>query len=536
MLASGIDRFWCCFETGVAGLELRSRHGLISPSHIHFLESFLTDTLNFRKPLNIYFLAMALTLVLIGMLITVAQWADTREAYLQQNRFYIKNVATTFNKYLEGYENTLLEIANQMSSREMANLASTDPTELKQWMSERLRYMPDALSMAVADLKGNAIRVPSLTLPDTERDVRKLAWFQEALGNDSDHAFFTFDGINERITLSTALIDSEGQQRTTVISIQLEKSAGDMLLKSLTPSIHGKTWIISPEGDAVYSNSYPQDKKLLHTLANTAADDYGIIYLDAKKSWYFKYAIGNTGWAAVHEVSDGAMSGLVRDETFNVLYGMLFSLLIIFICWWATHKTLDTIYIRIASSIRSGTFEQKDVDQLLYDEIHHSTKRQELTRTQSLTDGLTGLLNRRAFDQDLASLSSASISCIGIIDIDNFKTINDTHGHLVGDVVLKAVSEMGMRLTGLNDITLYRYGGEEIAIIFKGMSIQDACRWMDTWRDALRLRRFRENNLFVSFSGGVSDTKNKTPVEALEQADRNLYQAKRSGKNNIVKA
>ena len=121
-----------------------------------------------------------------------------------------------------------------------------------------------------------------------------------------------------------------------------------------------------------------------------------------------------------------------------------------------------------------------------------------------------------------------------MIDIDNFKTINDTWGHTVGDVVLKTIAEVGLRLRGLENITLYRYGGEEIAVLFNGLSQEKAQSYLEKWRMTINTRNFRENNLKVSFSAGLVRMGGASLPEVIARADKLLYQAKKTGKNKII--
>ena len=157
-----------------------------------------------------------------------------------------------------------------------------------------------------------------------------------------------------------------------------------------------------------------------------------------------------------------------------------------------------------------------------------------MSKNEALTDGLTELKNRRAFDNDIEFHQQSSDLCVALIDIDNFKSINDTYGHATGDMVLKTVSDIGLRLRGMENITLYRYGGEEIAVLFQGINLEEAQAFLDRWRETCAQRRFREAKLHVTFSGGVSAKGSLSMEEALGLADKRLYQAKRSGKNQIL--
>lgn len=104
--------------------------------------------------------------------------------------------------------------------------------------------------------------------------------------------------------------------------------------------------------------------------------------------------------------------------------------------------------------------------------------RKEITHALTYTDELTGLLNRAAFEKDIEYINSESVEfnysyCIALIDIDDFKNINDNYGHLVGDDILESISDI-IQSSIRPDDKAYRYGGEEIALVLKYCSLTDA--------------------------------------------------------------
>ncbi len=123
---------------------------------------------------------------------------------------------------------------------------------------------------------------------------------------------------------------------------------------------------------------------------------------------------------------------------------------------------------------------------------------------------------------------------IALIDIDNFKSINDTYGHAVGDLVLKVVASLGEGQMHAGNISVYRYGGEEIAVLFKNMAMAEANSLLDEGRANVASRAFREMPSGVTFSAGLCDMSASTVMEVITAADNLLYQAKNAGKNQIV--
>jgi diguanylate cyclase len=166
-------------------------------------------------------------------------------------------------------------------------------------------------------------------------------------------------------------------------------------------------------------------------------------------------------------------------------------------------------------------------------------------KQRSETDSLTGAFNRGAFDAIIADLvSRREVSGKGfsllMMDLDNFKAINDTYGHITGDRVLVALAQKckGM-LRG--DDTIARYGGEEFAIILPGASLRNSVKKGKQICQAIAGTRYaidesaQGNYLSVTVSVGVSTLrKGDTVADLIDRADRALYQAKETGKNRVV--
>jgi diguanylate cyclase len=166
-------------------------------------------------------------------------------------------------------------------------------------------------------------------------------------------------------------------------------------------------------------------------------------------------------------------------------------------------------------------------------------------RRSAEVDHLTGLPNRRAFDNVLkretaVALATAEPMCVAICDIDHFKRVNDTHGHEAGDRVIRAVAQSLARIS--NDTChVARHGGEEFVILFRGKTLDEAWQVLEDARDAMAERRLVNRATDVpfgriTFSGGIADVfAHASPREALKAADDALYAAKASGRNCIVR-
>jgi len=170
------------------------------------------------------------------------------------------------------------------------------------------------------------------------------------------------------------------------------------------------------------------------------------------------------------------------------------------------------------------------------DEIH----RQNETLTKMATcDALTGCFNRRYLFTQFEKLwaegraGDDDIACI-MLDIDHFKSVNDTHGHAKGDAVLQEVAIRLQNNVGPNDL-LCRYGGEEFCVVLTGTSLDDAAGTAERLRAAIAGAPIAELKITSSF--GVTGGKHgaRQPAELLEQADKSLYYSKHSGRNRVTK-
>lgn len=158
-------------------------------------------------------------------------------------------------------------------------------------------------------------------------------------------------------------------------------------------------------------------------------------------------------------------------------------------------------------------------------------------------DHLTGSLNRRGLDESLEREIHRAVRyeaplCIALLDLDDFKSINDTHGHATGDEVLvHLVNVIKDTLRKLDIIA--RFGGEEFMILLPETPAEEAIQIITRVQRELTKRIFMHNNrnLLITFSAGVALLQpNETQQEILSRADMALYKAKVAGKNRVVVA
>jgi two-component system, cell cycle response regulator len=169
--------------------------------------------------------------------------------------------------------------------------------------------------------------------------------------------------------------------------------------------------------------------------------------------------------------------------------------------------------------------------------------RSETLEHAALTDALTGMQNRRYFDDALKEYLEEFRRIekpIGLIvlDLDHFKSVNDTHGHDVGDEVLRQVSSCLKNFTRYHDIAA-RIGGEEFAVVAPNMDIEGLQKFAERIRRAVADLVIQSGNvrLKVTTSVGIAAWDGiEAPEGFYRRADRMLYQAKRQGRNRVCAA
>jgi two-component system cell cycle response regulator len=164
----------------------------------------------------------------------------------------------------------------------------------------------------------------------------------------------------------------------------------------------------------------------------------------------------------------------------------------------------------------------------------------EVAQEQAMTDALTGLLNRYGLQRVLAHEHAEArrykraLSCL-MIDLDNFKTINDTYGHSAGDTALQQVASILTEVVRRSDM-VFRYGGEEFLVLLPETELEGATALAEKIRGAAVARLFGDGEQVFRLTlsaGAASLTDDESGNDMIARADVALYQAKEQGRNRV---
>ncbi len=204
--------------------------------------------------------------------------------------------------------------------------------------------------------------------------------------------------------------------------------------------------------------------------------------------------------------------------------------------------TLEEIVRHLRENIRG----MQQVVSTLRGQIDNNTReleslRQELQRTreEAWTDALTGLLNRKGFEHALTGALRESLPLsLLLLDLDHFKSINDNHGHLLGDKVLRTVGQL-LKLSLKGNDVVARFGGEEFIILLSNTPVAGARAVAEQLRTAIakcRIRQFDRDEAIDAITvsiGGALYIAGESSEKFISRADAELYRCKREGRNRV---
>lgn len=286
-----------------------------------------------------------------------------------------------------------------------------------------------------------------------------------------------------------------------------------------------------------FNNLNKNEKKMLHLDINKSAVS-GFIVEKIKRDFFAaipglaEFTIRDFGHEIFREIVDSSETILSTDEfkTVHIIPLVSEDFLLGGICFYSKEEfdyTEFKFYKTMVSELLL-LFKMR----YLYSE----------TEYLSVTDGLTGLYNRRHFEYNierefLRTKRYPSDLSLAMIDIDFFKNVNDTYGHQFGDYVLREISNVIVSSFRKTDM-IYRYGGEELAIILTETPIDNAIVPLERLKNKISQHKFSHNDMeaTISVSIGISSVSAmvQTQAELIETADKALYKAKQDGRNRVV--
>lgn len=343
-----------------------------------------------------------------------------------------------------------------------------------------------------------------------------------------------FDG-SSTVSISRPIFDTQGAFYGS-ISADLNLVELGYTLRSLNQPMTGETMVVDRDGRVIIHSDPSQigQQKINASLVLLMNNSTGVVEDPDTGDHLFYYSYTNPDWLAIYRIPDKAVVDNILLQMAPILLVFIILTFIICLMWYLTKNTQQKMLSDIITMLRFGSEAATPDITSIRNEIDRNARVLKAEKARADTDNLTGLLNRGRFEMALGEhIKAADVFSLALIDIDNFKSINDTWGHVSGDQVLVQVAHLG-QLHIHKKGQIYRFGGEEIAVLFPGLSAGQALEVMENWRAAVAAKKWREHGLTVSFSGGISTWQGENAEQMINRVDTLLYKAKQSGKNQIL--
>jgi diguanylate cyclase (GGDEF)-like protein len=473
-----------------------------------------------------------------------------RENYLENNLHCATKIATSTNDLFKTMDQNIRTLAKIIGRKEFTQ------KDLDEWRTANNSYFN---SIFTTDSEGvvqlmSPQKIPNSAMKPGTKIVTDL--MKQALENKKpfiSEPYMAQSG-NLMLLISSPIFDEKGNYRGVVdgtIYLESENSLKTLINKHLF--LDGTSvFVVDKTGKIIYhpdSNRINESVAENPLIANLMEGNNGSAQIiNSKGVEYFSgYAyVESTGWGIITQTPVTVMDQPLRKLTNDMIFKALpFLLIIMLIASVLTSNLLKPLNIlaRYSEEAIKRKKSPESVSRLpiksrIYEvsQFYQQIQRHfELLNHQLQRDGLTGLENRRTFDIHMVQLLSQKqpFSFI-MIDIDHFKKVNDTYGHLVGDDVLRFLSAL-MQDCLRGDDLCYRYGGEEFAIILKDKKTSDAY----ALAERLRLKVAETTSPTgkpITISLGISayQVGDEQPEEIIHRADRALYRSKTEGRNRTT--
>lgn len=502
--------------------------------------------LSFTTPIFISFAGILLSFIIIAALVTVIQRNDIIRDYHGINRNFTHNLAVNYTESILHENDYILGRAATYLARddELNRLVNLDPVQGQQSMMQLLSMMPTVSSLSIADTEGHYMRAPQVVQRQNAPvfDATTRPWFvhQGDAGVFSRYTqpYVDFFTQHQTVTLAKPVISTDGKLKGT-LAFHFDLAAMSHTLRQMRPPVQGEFFVVNRQGQALlHSDNGKLFQKVIspQILSGMTAGE-GEVFDKGSRTWYYYYSFTNPDWFVIYKVSGHTLSMLAQHESIIISWGFALAGLIIITFGLYLRHASRGILMNIINAIKTGdTNRAPGLEVMLHKAIETNKERERAYVRQATVDSLTGCKNRWAFDTDMTALMvERQPFSLALVDIDNFKSINDTWGHLSGDIVLRNVAREGITILQAHGLSLYRYGGEEFAVIFTAEHIAEASALLELWRINVANRNWREEGLHVTFSAGLGEWHMETLDHLVSSVDEALYKAKRQGKNRILR-
>ncbi|WP_313150647.1 sensor domain-containing diguanylate cyclase [Lysinibacillus capsici] len=475
-----------------------------------------------------------------------------KENTLETNRVYAQKLASTADSYLNEAFQILGYSADQVRTK-------MDDEQVLNQETERLRLQNQMFnSVVITNSKGLVLSVspPSIEI---KGEILTSIGAKEALAKKTPIISKPYEAMTGRLIIFISHpIFSESNEYLGMIAGTIylkEPNAFKTLLGEHYSKDGSYVYVVDSDGRVIYHqdpsriNDIVTKNKVVQAV--TSGKDGAQLVENTKgvKMLAGYSAVASTGWGVVAqkplEVALAPSFDRVQEVIIKSVPLMLFSIIIVL---WAatrianplqqlaslTEESLDKKNVEGLKSVSGWYFEAYSLKNALVRSLSFLHGQVSFFKDQSTVDPLTGITNRRTMDSMLAEwLASKVPHVIILLDLDHFKSVNDTYGHAVGDKVLQFLARQMESVAREGDVCC-RYGGEEFIMLLPNTTVEEAKLVAEQLRKTLA-DTVSPCGRPITLSAGIASypVMANTTEALIEAADDALYLAKQEGRNQV---
>jgi len=521
-----------------------------------YFDMFLKGVLTMpKKGIKIRFL-MGLLVVLTVISATIVTWISSQNAlksslsenFLENNFIYAMKLSSSTSDLLDHMQSNMITLGNILGEKDFTQ------KDLDTWKMANDHHFN---SIFIVDTEG-IIQLISPTMVEFKNQVTagtKITSETVKKGLKEKTPFISLPykaTSGQLILLISAPIFNHQNQYVGLVggTIYLEsRSSLNKLISQHELENGSYVYVVDHTGHIIYHpNSLRIGEDVSHNpvvkeVMNGKSDSAKIVNSDGKE-FFSGYAYDKkSGWGFITQTPSSVIEEPLSKLLTEIIWQSLPVLLLILLASGLLTIALTKPINRLAKYSEEAIYNKNHVtsfkDVMSKSKIyevkelyHHMNNYFKLMNNEIQVDGLTGVANRRTFDLLMNEYVNKKIPfSIILLDIDKFKKVNDTYGHLVGDDVLKYLSAMMLEEATEDDLC-FRYGGEEFGLLLLGRDEEEAFGVAESLRTKVAKTNSPTGHP-ITISLGVTSLRenDEHPKQLIDRADFALYQSKANGRN-----
>lgn len=514
-----------------------------------------------KKGIRLQLLISIVIFITIALTVTISWFISIREFehilmnnQMRSNDVYVDKLANITEHHLDHMLQNLIAIANIAGSHTLTQ------NDIEEWFGPNQESF-NSIFVTAPDGVIELITPEEITFKDGVTVTAGLQIetpeFHEILQNKQAQISEPYRATSGQLItlLSAPIFDHESNEYLGVIAGTIHIESENVLNHILSEYVEDEetyVYVVDHTGKLIY---HPKEERLLEDVTENEvvqqllrgkSGSQVVVNTEGKEFLASYTYVPNASWGIVSQTSTKKLTEPLPALYWRIVTLSLPFIILILLCSalivstiTKPIKTLATFSDKVAQThdatqkislpkVRTYIYEIRQ----LYNQV---SRHLQTLKDQASLDGLTGIRNRRLFDEAIVSyVKERKQFTLIVIDIDYFKKVNDTFGHAVGDDVLRYLANE-MKQAFENDGVCYRYGGEEFVVLLPDTPLKEAYKLAETFREKIaKTNSPCGRSITVSLGMTALRADDTSATDVVKRVDDALYEAKQTGRNKTV--